>query len=291
MEQATLAAATVSNYRVNFSVYLQDWHQRPMRDIGTDREELRSLHQRIRKNHGDARANQIRRLLSAVYNWHREGSNDDTLPEFPKRAVPLVSIAARDWAYNDEQLRAWWHAIEKTKDGERIERGVKTLGPIKRAYWLTALFTGARPGSIENLKWADVNFDKKTIHFRVAKGDRPYIVPLSEALERILAAYRDSGDVAPSEWMFAGRKEGQHLVNVKNEKEGVSAKYHLRHTFRTALAGLGFTRDQARMLMGHSLGGDVSSGYISAPLLVESLRPVVNAVAAHYLKIVPGIVE
>jgi hypothetical protein len=37
--------------------------------------------------------------------------------------------------------------------------------------------------------------------------------------------------------------------------------------------------------MGHSLGGDVSSGYISAPLLVESLRPAVNALAAQYLKI------
>jgi len=37
--------------------------------------------------------------------------------------------------------------------------------------------------------------------------------------------------------------------------------------------------------MGHSMGGDVSRGYITAPLVVESLRPIVNAVAAHYVKI------
>ncbi|HUO30308.1 MAG TPA: hypothetical protein VMU80_13890, partial [Bryobacteraceae bacterium] len=39
MEQATLATATVTNYRINFTTYLQDWHQRPVRDIGTERED------------------------------------------------------------------------------------------------------------------------------------------------------------------------------------------------------------------------------------------------------------
>jgi hypothetical protein len=34
--------------------------------------------------------------------------------------------------------------------------------------------------------------------------------------------------------------------------------------------------------MGHSLGSDVSSGYITAPLLIESLRPLANAVARRY---------
>jgi integrase len=286
IEQRTLAAATVKNYRVSFDTYLEDWHTRSLREIGEGREALRDLQHRIRKHHGAAKANQVVRLIRAVYNWQRDGA-DETLPEFPRKAVPLDSLAARDWAYDDEQLQTWWHAIEETKDGNRIERGVKTLGPIKRAYWLTSLFTGARPRSVENLKWADVDLEKRTIHFRVTKGDRPYTVPLSEALERVLTAYRDSGDVPPSEWIFPGKKEGAHLVDVKNEKQGVGAKYHLRHTFRTALAGLGFTPDQAKLLMGHSLGGDVSSGYISAPLLVESLRPVANAIAEHYLKVIP----
>jgi hypothetical protein len=48
------------------------------------------------------------------------------------------------------------------------------------------------------------------------------------------------------------------------------------------LAELGATPDQARLLMGHSLGSDVSRGYITALLLVESLRPLANAVAKKY---------
>lgn len=35
--------------------------------------------------------------------------------------------------------------------------------------------------------------------------------------------------------------------------------------------------------MGHSMGGIVSRGYITSPLVLESLRP--NAVAERYVKI------
>jgi hypothetical protein len=61
----------------------------------------------------------------------------------------------------------------------------------------------------------------------------------------------------------------------------------LRHTFRTTLAQLGASPDQARMLMGHSMGGDISRGYITAPLVMDSLRPVANAITKYYLKIIP----
>ncbi len=284
MEQADLATATITNYRLNFTTYLKDWQERPASDIGSQREDLRFLHQQIRKNHGDARANQVRRLLSTIYNWHRDGSNDDSLPAFPKRAVPLISIPARDWAYDDDELKAWWFKKE-VRDEEQIELGVKTLSPLKRAYWLTSLFTGARPMSIENLRWRDINFDKKTILFVVNKGNPPYLIPMSDVLFQVLKAFRDSESVPPSEWIFPGRRDNEHITNVKNEKDGVTAKYHLRHLFKTRLTGLGHTNEEGKMLMGHSLGGDVSTGYISAPLLIESLRIVTNKLAAHYLKV------
>jgi integrase len=283
MEHTDLASSTVRNYRANFKMCLEDWHDRPVKSIGTEREGLRSLHQRVRKNHGDSIANQVHRLLSTIYNWHKDGCNDDTLPAFPKKAMPLITIKARDWAFDDEELKAWWHATEE-KDGEEIETGVKTTTTLKRAYWLTSLFTGARPGSIEGLTWRDIDFEKRTIFFIKNKGNPAYTVPMADVLHDILKTYRDSDLTTPNGWVFPSphNKTG-HLVDVK-EKQGVQPKYHLRHTFRTRLAGLGFTRDQAKMLMGHSLGGDVSSGYISAPLLIESLRPVINALASEYLR-------
>ena len=90
----------------------------------------------------------------------------------------------------------------------------------------------------------------------------------------------------PSDWVFPSiRREGEHIVGVKNDREGAGPAHRLRHTFRTTLAELGASPDQARLLMGHSMGGDVSRGYITAPLLIESLRPIANVVAEHYVKV------
>jgi integrase len=130
-----------------------------------------------------------------------------------------------------------------------------------------------------------VDLDKKTIHFRVTKGDRPYIVPMSDTLAELLLAYHEGGEVPPSEWVFpSSAGEVNHIVGVKNDKEGVGPAHRLRHTFRTTLAKLGTSTDQSRMLMGHSMGGDISRGYITAPHVVESLRPITNE--AGYLTII-----
>jgi len=156
------------------------------------------------------------------------------------------------------------------------------LNPVKRTFWLALLLTGARRGSVEALRWRDIDFERRVIHFRVAKGGRTYSVPAPDLLLEILRRYRET-EAPPSDWVFPSpQKPDAHLVNVRDDKRGVASAHHLRHTYRTVLAELGATPDQARLLMGHSLGSDVSSGYITAPLLLESLRPLSNAVARRY---------
>lgn len=278
-----MAERTENLMRYNATRYLKRWETRTIEEIGQDRLAVRRLQRELVADHGAATANQVIRLLSAVYRWQRK--ENPKLPESPTTAVSVANIPARDWALSEDELRAWWEDT-KEEDGKLIRRGVKTLGAVKRMWWLAALFTGARKGSIEALRWADVDLTKKVIHFRIAKGDRPYSVPMCDKLAELLAAYRDSGDVPPSDWVFPSNvKDGQHIVGVKNDKEGVPPAHRLRHTYRTSLAQIGASPDQARMLLGHSMGGDVSRGYISAPLVVESLRPVSNAVAEHYLKV------
>src|ERR1051325_6785184 len=281
-----MAPATERLDHYNADHYLDGWKRRTLDDIGQDRAGIAALHARLTEKHGPATCNQVMRLLSAVYRWHRDTIYQD-LPEWPRKVAEIHDIPARDWAYSPEALKAWWRTTEKTKDGKMIHKGVSTLGTIKRMWWLTALFTGARKGSIEALKWTDLDLEKKTIHFRVTKGDRPYIVPLSDELVKLMKGYQDSADVPPSEWVFPSPViVGGHLLQVTEpEGKGVGPAHRLRHTFRTTLAELGATPDQARLLMGHSMGGDVSRGYITAPLVIESLRPIVNAVADRYLKI------
>jgi len=278
---------TAENYHYNLDRYLIDWKDRPLHVLGKEesRPEFRALIKVIRAEHGSSTSNQVQRLVSALYRWQRKKIDPSLPPEPPTVAVEIDSIPARDWAYSDKELKTWWYKRDE-KDGETIESGVKILGAIKRMWWLTALFTGARKGSIEALQWEDLDFDKKVIRFRISKGDRPYQIPMSEPWAKLLKAYQESGDAPPSPWVFpSDRIEGGHLTDVKNVREGVGPAHRLRHTFRTTLVKIGATPDQARLLMGHSMGGDVSRGYITSPLVVESLRPVSDAVADHYAKL------
>jgi integrase len=279
-----MAASTEDLARYNLEHYLAGWKSRTLEEIGRDRAGIAALHQRLTEKNGRAKCNQVVRLVAAVYRWHRDRFNED-LPEWPRKVAEIHDIPARDWAYSDAELKAWWHATEKQKDGTLIQKGVSTLGSAKRMWWLTALLTGARKGSIEALKWADVDLEKKTIRFRVTKGDHPYAIPISDPLAELLGAYHKRADVPPSEWLFPSNViAGAHLKDVKNPNEGVGPAHRLRHTFRTTLAQLGAPRDQARLLMGHSLGGDVSSDYITSSLVAESLRPITNALASRYVE-------
>jgi integrase len=272
-----MAPKTAELARYNARRYFDSWKDRTLEDIGRNRLAIRQYQQSITKKHGRATSNQCIRLVAAVYRWCRDA--DESLPEWPKKAAEIHEIKSRDWAYSPAELRAWWHVEKKGEDGEK---GVKTLGPVKRMWWLTALFTGARKGSIEALGWADVDIEKKVIRFEVTKGDRPYAIPMADALADFFRCYRDR-EALPSEWVFPSPTiDGAHLGDVKNIREGVGPAHRLRHTFRTTLAELGVSTDQSRLLMGHSMGGDVSRGYITSSLVLESLRPITNAVAERY---------
>ncbi len=271
LEQKPLAEKTKEIYRYVYDRYLSHWGSRTLFEIGHDRAGVRRLQARVSTEHGAATSNQVVRLLSAVYRWQRKVDPD--LPEPPTVAAQIHRIPARDWAFSPDELRTWW-------------AGVQRLGAVKKMWWITALLTGARKRSVESLRWEDVDFEKKTLRFSVAKGDRPYVVPMSDRLAALMSEYRDSGEMPPSEWVFpSSQRPGRHIVGVRDDKRGIPGPHHLRHTFRTTLAELGASPDQARLLLGHSLGSDVSRGYITAPLVVESLRPWANAVARRYEEI------
>src|ERR1019366_6013204 len=273
LQDKQLAEKTRANYRYNADRYLKSWTGRSLQAIGEDRAGVRMLQREITKKHGAATSNQVVRLISAVYRWARK--QDTSLPEAPTTAVEVARIPARNWALSPEELKEWW-------------RCVSGLSAVKRMWWLAALHTGARAGVLEGAGGDEIVFDKKTVLFSVTKGDRPYMIPMSDTLAALLCAYRDVGAVPPSELLFPSpTKAGCHLVGVKNVVEGVRPAHAMRHTFRTTLAQLGVSSDQSRLLMGHSMGGDVSRNYITSSLVIESLRPITNAVSERYMMIVP----
>ncbi len=263
--------ATQRLYRYNFQAYLSAWSARSIEEIGEDRAGVRALYQTVRRRHGDATAAPIKQMLSAVYRYFRRVNPD--LPPPPTEVIDTPPKRSRDWALGDEELRAWWEAVQR-------------LQPLKKAMWLTLLMTGARASSVLHLRWKDVDLDRGVIRFTVAKGGRAYSVPAPKRLVEILLGWRKQSPPTEAGWVFPSPiRPEQPLRAVRDDKRGVVSAHHLRHTMRTRLAEAGATPDLARIALGHSLQADVSQRYITPSLLVEAVRPLLEAVAERYAEI------
>jgi integrase len=224
----------------------------------------------VERDHGAATAALLIRTYRALHNWHRKVH--PTLPESPTIACEMPRVRPRDWALDDGALRAWWQAISR-------------LSPLKRMFWLTLLYSGARRDSVRCLRWSDISFPEKIIRFSVAKGGRVYAIPLSDRLAALLEKWREE---CPSDtWVFPSpQRPDQPLASqVRDDKRGVVSAHHLRHTARSVLAKLGCPETLAKAALGHSLTSTVSERYVTASVLTEPLRPYFNAMAEYYARI------
>jgi integrase len=225
----------------------------------------------VQRKHGAATAALLIRTYRAIHNWHRKVLPD--LDESPTVACETPRVKPRDWALSDEELRAWWARVRE-------------LPAVKRVWYLTALMTGARAGSVTALRWEDVDLERRIVRFRVVKGDRPYVIPLADRLAGILSEYREKDWIPNAEnWVFPSPLRRGRPLFPQVKTRGIAPPHSLRHTMRTRLAEAGAPPDLARVALGHSLGQNVSERYITASLLTEAVRPLLNAVAEKYAAI------
>jgi integrase len=270
LAEKPLSPRTAEDYRYVLERYMGDLLDKRLDVLALDRAGMRARIAALTKKHGAATAALALRVYRAVHNWARKVHPD--LQESPTTACVTPRVRPRDWALSDDELRDWWRAVQ-------------ALTPLKRTWWLTLLLTGARRDSVRLLRWEDLDFDKRLIRFSTAKGGRTYTIPMADRLHDILTAWRE--ETSSEEWVFESPvRPGEPLsVQVRDSRNGVCSPHHLRHTMRTRLAEAGATPDLARIVLGHSLSQDVSQRYLTASLLVEAVRPLVNAVAERYAEI------
>jgi integrase len=138
---------------------------------------------------------------------------------------------------------------------ERIE------SPIRRAYHLTGLLTGARPGELARLKWSDVRPHQRSLVISHAKAGADIAVPMSIEIAKALRMARGAGDEG-EELVFPG------CAQVGHRDELPARGNMLRHTFRTVCADLGVDELLAHFLMGHAPEG-ISQKYIARMILTS----------------------
>lgn len=156
--------------------------------------------------------------------------------------------------------------------------------PHVRNFVLLMLNTGQRPGTVEDLKWEQVDFETRIIHFeRTGKAQtnkRVRPIPMNDVVYQLLLELN-----AISQTDYVLEFKGKHAGCVKRafdkacDKAGLEkvSRYTLRHTFGTHLYNQGIDLKTISDFMGHASTQTTSKHYLKANM--DLLRNTVNAVA------------
>jgi len=122
---------------------------------------------------------------------------------------------------------------------------------------ITALNTGMRRGEILNLKWSQVNMEKRCLRVEQTKSGKNRMIPINGYLYRELLKVKSLN--GKSEYVFPNPKTGRPFTEVKKsfknacKRAGIhDLRFHdLRHTFATRLIESGVDLITVRDLLGH----------------------------------------
>lgn len=153
-----------------------------------------------------------------------------------------------------------------------------TEGSMKFAFQFL-WFTGCRPTELINLKWTDIDFDRKVIKFRCGKNS--HIVrdfPMFDEVMDLLHSMKMAGNyVFKISEKELTNDSLSHYARKRLRRLGVRdlVVYGLRHSFASRLSDQGFNAFDIKELMGHS---DIKTtmGYVHSnkKLLTERLNKI-----------------
>jgi len=148
------------------------------------------------------------------------------------------------------------------------------------AIFATFIFAGLRKKELLNLKYADVDFENRSIFVRQGKGNKDRIIPmcarLAEILERYVSERHRLKKCCPEFFASLNHNQGltedgwRHLLELAVDAFGVKFSAHkLRHTFATLMLEGGCDIYSLSKMMGHS---DISTTTIYLTASAEHLR-------------------
>ena len=258
------------------------WGKRRAKDI--KRKDVIALLDSIVERGAPIQANRTLACVRRMFNW---AVKRDLLD-----ASPCVQIERpakenqRDRALSDEEVKTFWHGLEKAEMTETIRLALKLQ-----------LVTGQRKGEILTAEWSEIDTEGKvwTVPAEKAKNNMQHAVPLTPlALEILGTLKRDNGE---SDLLFESpRKKGwpvtgqsvDHAVRNNRALIGVDnvTPHDLRRTVATRLAALGTNRLVLSKILNH-MDRSVTGRYDTHHYLPEK-RAALERWAVHLERVISG---
>lgn len=245
-----LSERTKDDYRYNCEQYLDDWLDRTLDELGSDRSAVRERHRRITDRHGAPSADNAFRIFRAVYNRGLREHPD--LPPNPCGNVDYHGLRRRKVDANADRLRAWGEAVLK-------------LHPVRRDLHLFMVLTGMRRGAACEARVSDLDLASGRLHVPKPKGGstRAFDLPLSRPLADLLGHRVEENPRLhrKSPWLFPAESKSGHVAEVaQHELDGLTG-HALRHTFATLAVQAGVPLLELKYLLNHA-ASNVTMGYI-----------------------------
>jgi integrase len=274
--RSNLRPETVAGYRDAAEKYLAAWLDRPLRDIDGDMAEAR--HRSIRdevaargRYPGEAIANGAMRVFGALWEFAAEREPMPGRNPVGRLKRQWFKVPRRERLVRDHELPTFYSAVRALSSS------------IARDYLLLLLFTGLRRSEAASLTWADVDFHQRVIRIPAqrTKAGRKLDLPMSDFVHGLLVARRALGR---ERFVFPSVGRGGHIAEPKfplaevAEATGIKVSAHdLRRTYITTAESCDISPLALKALVNHSLGGDVTAGYVQ--MNVERLREPAQKVA------------
>lgn len=288
----TLRPTTRHDYEKILERYCPDWMDRPLANLlpedvakrhvkicadvklGKTRGKRRDGEPRTKNRlaKGESAANGTMRVLRAVWNHAKvarlvEGENPVSALSHSRA---WYKEPRRDTVIPAEGLPAFVAAV-------RALRSENSRDQI-----LLMLYTGLRVNEVCTLRWEHVDLKARMLRIpeERTKAGRTLDLPLSDAVTKLLAARERVGP-----WVFPGTKghaeEPKAALAIVEKATGHHITSHdLRRTFITVANSCRLTENEIKGLVNHSLGNDVTAGYIVPG--AEWLREPVRLVAERF---------
>lgn len=231
---------------------LPAWGGRPAAEIR--RADVLRLLEEVSEARGGVTGNRTLSVARRVLAW---AVDREELDANPAAAIPrryLHRERSRERALSREEVRKLWPALSD-------------LHPAVAAAWRLILLTGARPGEVLTMRWADLAPDNGNglaweIPAERTKSGHSHRVPLSRQALAVLDSLRPLSEVG--EFVLPSPKGGtgpllwlSHSTKRLREATGLErfTPHDLRRTAATWLGEAGIRPDVVERVLGHKLPG------------------------------------
>lgn len=223
----------------------------------------RDLHEGLSRSSGKSSANGVARVLKAILN---DAGRTTDLPRNPvSRGIRMNKEAPAELKISIDDLPQVWADLYAIED------------EVKRACWLTLMLTGLRSHDARSMRWENLDADG-VLHVPEPKGGR------TKAFDLPLCTYlRAELDCLPrhSEWVFPARRT--YFKELRRVPEFDHNPHSMRRLYRTMCVEAGVEFTMAKLLLNHSMAGDISFRYVSRAQLLGPMKEASEKVAAKLL--------